>query len=168
MKLSLQRARVAAGARFLARGGVVGLVGLAGLCPSRAFARDPPPAPSLLLGDFGGEHIGASFYDFGGDVQFDCADGWVDPVKTDADGSFTATGTYMPIDPTSSTPPATRAARYRGTLAPQPGAGGREHLTLFVDVGGKTLGPFDLGASAIPLLDSCLDDVDVDAGVSAK
>jgi hypothetical protein len=113
-------------------------------------ASPPPPEPNQLDGIYGGEHAAVSFYDFGVNVEFDCASGWIDtPISLDASGAFTAPGTYTPIEPQSAIVPADQPAIYRGQLH-------GDWLTLEVDVGGQTLGPFHVGLNHVPLIDSCL------------
>jgi hypothetical protein len=113
------------------------------LAPSATSAA--PPDAHALYGDYGGEHAGASFYDFGANVELDCASGWIDgTVFYDATGSFRAVGTLLPVGQG-----APERATYRGRID-------GDQLTLEIVVGDRTLGPFVLRSYGIPLLDSCL------------
>ena len=118
-----------------------------------ACVAPPPPGPP---GDsWGGRGIALSLDAGGGRLEYDCAAGTIDePLRPDAAGRFTASGTHTPghggpdrIDQ----PPASFPARYAGTVR-----GAEMRLEVDVPARDLQLGPFTLRRGAEPVLLRCL------------
>jgi len=79
----------------------------------------PTQTAPVKSGQWGGQHIAMTVAASQTDVEFDCGKATVTgPIDADADGVFTATGTFLPERPGPSTPdpPASRPIRLSGTV----------------------------------------------------
>jgi hypothetical protein len=111
--------------------------------------------PIVLVGDWGGEHIGMVVHSDSATIEYDCAHGAIDEaIRPDSRGRFTATGTYTrehggPIRDDEI--PDEQPARYEGTVF------GRE-LTLKVTLteSGVVIGSYGLERAASPQVFKCL------------
>lgn len=134
-------------ARTIMRPQLLALTLLASACQAAA-----PTASGVLVGGWGGQHVGLELTAAGGTLDYDCAAGTIDePVRVDASGRFTARGTHTPSmgGPERIDVPRPRVpAQYSGRLE-----GAR--LTLSVRVPDE-LGPFTLTRGVEPMLMRCL------------
>jgi hypothetical protein len=54
-------------------------------------------APALVVGDWGGEHLGLRASSSGASLEYDCAAGKIaEPIRPDAAGRFSVTGEHYP------------------------------------------------------------------------
>jgi len=111
-------------------------------------------SPSLLIGTWGGEHVGIAFRGGLAEVKFDCAAGSIDePVYPAKDGSFTARGTFRRGSPG----PVKVGQIYHSETASYSGTVQKHVMTLSVDLeDGSKGGPFILTENASPQLTRCL------------
>ena len=55
------------------------------------------PTPVIALGAWGGSHVSMRVTSAGASLEYDCAEGVIEePLRPDAEGRFTATGTHTP------------------------------------------------------------------------
>ena len=112
-------------------------------------------APSLVHGEWGGEHLGLVVTTARADVEFDCATGWITlPIATDRTGRFEVAGVYSPghggpIREGEEMPehPAVYSGVVRGELM---------SLTVAVPALSATLGPYALRRGAPAGVFKCL------------
>jgi hypothetical protein len=53
--------------------------------------------PALVIGEWGGEHLGLVATDAGADLEYDCATGRIiGPVRPDGSGRFSSPGQFLP------------------------------------------------------------------------
>src|SRR5438132_4057222 len=90
------------------------IIGLLALTP-RSAAESRPMAPGL----WGGDHIRMTIGRAGARLEYDCADSTIDqPIILDANGRFTAKGSYAPAHggPRREGQDASNRARYVGEV----------------------------------------------------
>jgi hypothetical protein len=117
-----------------------------------------PLAPSTanpVTGSWGGDHISLVVGATGGQLEYDCASGWIDgPLLTDAAGGFTAGGYHSPghggPERQGYEPPRLPAV-YSGQIV-----GDVMTLTVKVPSTGIQIGPLTLRRDAQPMLMRCL------------
>lgn len=118
-----------------------------------ADARTAPP--SVILGEWGGDHAGLVATPDSGTLEYDCATGRItEPLRPRSDGSVTALGTHTPghggpvrIDEV----PARRPARYTGRVE-----GDQLSLTVVLTDSAVTVGTFVLVRGRSPHVVKCL------------
>jgi hypothetical protein len=106
------RGRLAASVLLACAASSCGSMGPRATGPGAALAPVKP-------GEWGGQHIALTVAAAKSDVEFDCGKGTISGViETDAEGVFTATGTFLPERPGPTTPnaPASRPMRLTGTV----------------------------------------------------
>lgn len=126
------------------------------LCGCRTAA--PPPAAidqAALTGSWGGTHVSLILTAQGGRLEYDCASGAIlGPVRIDARGDFSASGTHSPgqggPEREGDRPPMLPAS-YSGSVQ-------ADRMTLFVRVPARDIeiGPLTLRRGADPVLFRCL------------
>jgi hypothetical protein len=110
-----------------------------------------------LRGSWGGNHIALVVTETGARIELDCGHGRLDePLRTSADGTFEARGTYVPEagGPAESGKPSTARvliALYKGWTD-----GGQMRLTILVPETGREIGTFSLCSGCQPRLEKCL------------
>jgi hypothetical protein len=106
---------------------------------------DPTPA-QVPVGDWGGTNADLVVTESGATAQFKCgASGQIPlPLRLDASGRFTASGTYDPRLVQGGPRPATYTGRVSGS-----------QLELTVEVDGSALGPFTLFPGRAAAFDVC-------------
>jgi hypothetical protein len=95
----------------------------------------------VVVGEFGGVHVGLALTETGGTIEYDCARGGLfSAVRPDASGRFDVSGTHVRehggptrVGEVPDSQPARYVGRFRG-----------DRLTLQVFVGADTLGTFEL------------------------
>ncbi len=120
-----------------------------------ACAEPRTAPPTVITGDWGGDHAGLVATPDSGTLEYDCAAGRItEPLRPRSDGSFTAIGTHTPghggpirIDEVLPK----RPARYTGLVD-------GDHLTLTVVMtdSAVTVGTFDLWHGRSPHVFKCL------------
>ena len=115
-----------------------------------------PETPSVITGEWGGEHLGLVATDSGATLEYDCATGRISGVvRPDGGGRFSSVGLHFPghggpgIIPPD--PPESRPARYDGTVR-----GDRMTITVTLTDTGEVLGTFTLMHGASPHVFKCL------------
>lgn len=110
---------------------------------------------SPLTGNWGGEHVGLTLQEGGGQLVYDCASGTIaEPLIPVGDGTFSVTGTHTPgqggPDRVGDVPPS-HPARYSGRVD-------GNLMTLRVDVPSRdiAIGPLRLRRGEDPRLLRCL------------
>jgi len=115
-----------------------------------------PEVPALVVGEWGGEHLGLVADADGAELEFDCATGEItEAIVPDAAGEFEVAGFHIPghggpirDDET----PVKLPARFFGTIR-------GDKMTLDITVGAGfdfSLGPFILLRGASPRVFKCL------------
>jgi len=125
----------------------------AGAMLACADARTAPP--SLITGEWGGDHAGLVAMPDSGTMEYDCAAGRItQPLRPLADGSVLALGTHTPghggpvrIDEVLPR----RPARYTGRVD-----GDRLTLTVVMTDSNATVGTFELFRGRSPHVFKCL------------
>jgi hypothetical protein len=103
----------------------------------------PTAPPSVIVGEWGGDHAGLIATADSGTLEYDCAAGRItEPLRPEADGTFAATGTHTPgrggpvrLDD----PPRRRPARYTGRVR-----GDQLTLTVIMTDSAQMVGTFEL------------------------
>ena len=114
-----------------------------------------PEVPSLVAGEWGGEHLGLTATETGANLEFDCAAGTIgEPIRPDDSGDFSVTGVQFPghggpiqVGETIESHP----ARYDGTVR-----GDQMTLTVTLTDSDTSLGSFTLIQDGIPNVTKCL------------
>lgn len=104
-------------------------------------------------GQWGGQHIAMTVAAAGTDVEFDCGKATISGViEADADGGFTATGTFLPERPGPTTPgaPASRPMRATGTVK-----GDEMQVKIVLTDTAEAVGDFSLTLGAAARLVKC-------------
>ena len=141
--------------RFHARGRLAAAVFfgcVASSCGSMGAQPAHVPAP-LKQGEWGGQHIAMTVAASKTDLEFDCGRATVNgTIETDADGAFTAAGTFLPERPGPATPdpPPPRPMRMTGTVA-----GDDMQVKIVLTDQSDDLGTFSLRLGAAPRLVKC-------------
>ena len=112
-------------------------------------------APALVLGDWGGDHLGLIASASGASLEYDCAAGKIsEPMRPDAAGRFTVSGEHYPghggpirIDEEQ----VKRPARYDGLVRNEV-----MWLTVTLTDSNSTLGTFELRYGRSPYVFKCL------------
>lgn len=112
-------------------------------------------APALVLGDWGGDHLGLVASASGASLEYDCAAGKIsEPMRPDAAGRFTVSGEHYPghggpirIDEEQ----VKRPARYDGLVRNEV-----MWLTVTLTDSNSTLGTFELRYGRSPYVFKCL------------
>lgn len=106
-----------------------------------------------LAGDWGGPHVALTLGDSRGRIEYDCAHGTLDAaVMPGPSGAFSVSGTHVREHggpERIGDAPESAPARYDGTVS-------GDHMTLRVQSGATTLGPFALQRGAPAQLFKCL------------
>ena len=113
------------------------------------------PTPTVAPGSWGGSHVTMEVTSGGARLEYDCAEGVIEePLRPDADGRFTATGTHTPGHGgpirEGEILPAFRA-RYDGRVEDE-----RMSLRVTLTETGVVLGSFELRRGSSGLLVRCL------------
>ena len=110
--------------------------------------------PALLIGPWGGPHVGVLFQGGLAEVRFDCASGTIDvPVYPAKDGMFEARGTYREGAPG----PVRVGQIFRSQPATYSGTVTKDAMTLSIALeDGTMIGPFSLTRGAPPQINRCL------------
>lgn len=111
--------------------------------------------PSVITGDWGGDHAGLIATADSGTLEYDCAAGRItEPLRPGSDGSFMAAGTHTPghggpvgIDETLPKRPATYTGRVDGDLLT---------LTVVMTDSNVAVGTFQLVRGRSPHVFKCL------------
>jgi hypothetical protein len=111
--------------------------------------------PTLITGEWGGDHAGLIATPDSGTMEYDCAVGRItEPMRPDGDGQFTVIGTHTPghggpirIDEVLPK----RPARYTGRVA-----GDKLTLTVVMTDSAVTVGTFELVRGRSPRVFKCL------------
>ncbi len=126
------------------------VVALAGEGPCSGVVAPATSAP--VPGAWGGAHAALTLSDSGGTIEYDCAHGTLGVLRTDAVGRFDVAGTHVRehggpvrVDDTIEAQPARYVGQVTATV-----------MTLRVQVGPDTLGPFELVRGKQPQLFKCL------------
>ncbi len=112
-----------------------------------------PPEGSLLTRSWGGTHIGITFTESGGAIEYDCARGTInEPVRIGSNGSFVASGFHFrghggPVRINEISDSVT--ARYSGTVH-------NNVMSILVRLPADSLGPYSLVQDASPRVFRCL------------
>ena len=112
-------------------------------------------APALVVGDWGGDHLGLSASTSGGRLEYDCAAGKIsEPMRPDAAGRFSVSGEHYPgqggpvrIDEEQ----VKRPARYDGLVRNEV-----MWLTVTLTDSNAALGTFELRYGRSPYVFKCL------------
>lgn len=120
-----------------------------------AVACMAPEVPSLIEGDWGGQHIGMVATENGASLDFDCAVGTIgEPIRPDDSGDFSVTGVQFPghggaikVGDTIESHP----ARYEGTVQ-----GNQMTLTITLTDSDTEVGTFSLEQDGPPAVVKCL------------
>ena len=100
------------------------------------------PTTPVKAGQWGGPHIAMTVAPSKTDIEFDCGKATVSgAIDADADGAFTANGTFMPErpGPTSPDAPPSRPMRMTGTAK-----GDDMRVTIVLTDRNETIGDFSL------------------------
>ena len=113
------------------------------------------PTPVIAPGPWGGSHLRMDVSSAGARLEYDCAEGVIEePLRPDAEGRFTATGTHTPGHGgpirVGEILPALRA-RYDGRVD-----GEEMRLLVTLTETGAMLGTFELRRGSSGLLTRCL------------
>ncbi len=128
---------------------------IVGLVAPALWACSDPQVPSVITGNWGGDHAGLIATADSGTLEYDCAAGRItEPLRPASDGRFVALGTHTPghggpirideIEPK-------RPARYTGRIA-----GNALTLTVVMTDSNVTVGTFDLVRGRSPHVFKCL------------
>ena len=148
MELEAGRSSAEAGMSFRAALAMVLVGTFLGACSQTGV-------PIVVIGDWGGEHIGMVVRSESATIEYDCAHGTIDEaIRPDSRGRFTATGTYTqehggPIR--EGEIPDQQPARYDGEVF-----SGKMTLEVTLTESGVLIGPFALERAASPQVFKCL------------
>jgi hypothetical protein len=114
-----------------------------------------PEIPTVVTGEWGGEHLGLVVSGDGADLEYDCALGRISgEVRPDGNGRFSVLGVYFPghggPDPVPD-PQTGRPARYDGSVR-----GDKMTLMVTLTDTGDFVGMFSLIRGASPHVLKCL------------
>jgi Tfp pilus assembly protein PilV len=130
------------------------------IIPNKPPAATPVPAPAqtasaIKNGTWGGQHITMTVSSAAIALEFDCAHGSINqPVKVDAKGSFSASGSYTmehggPIRVGEA--PNTHPANYSGTIS-----GASMTLNIILTDTKQTMGSYSLAYGSSGMVFKCL------------
>ena len=111
--------------------------------------------PIVVIGDWGGEHIGMVVRSESATIEYDCAHGTIDEaIRPDSRGLFAARGTYTqehggPIR--EGEIPDQQPARYEGNVF-----SGKMTLEVTLTESGVVIGRYELERAASPQVFKCL------------
>jgi hypothetical protein len=143
MRLVQARRRLAAAIFF---GCVASSCGSTGAQPGHVRAL-------LKQGEWGGLHIAMTVAASKTDIEFDCGKATITgAIETDADGAFTASGTFLPErpGPTTPDPPPSRPMRMTGTAT-----GDDMQVTIALTDQNEEIGTFSLRLGTAARLTKC-------------
>ena len=146
MRLINAKGRFAASVLVACAASSCGSMGPRGTLPGPAMA----PVKS---GQWGGPHISMTVAASKTDIEFDCGKATISgAMDADADGAFTATGTFLPERAGPSTPdaPASRPMRVTGTAK-----GDDMQVKIVLTDKDETVGDFSLAFGTVPRLFKC-------------
>ena len=146
MRLMNARGRLAASVLVACAASSCGSMGPRGTLPGPAMA----PVKS---GQWGGPHIAMTVAASKTDIEFDCGKATISgAIDADADGAFTATGTFLPEHPGPVTPdaPASRPMRVTGTVK-----GDEMQVKIVLTDKDETIGDFSLALGTAARLFKC-------------
>lgn len=115
-----------------------------------------PEMPALVVGEWGGDHLGLVADTDGAELEFDCATGEIsEAIIPDSDGRFSVAGFHSPGHGgpiREDEEPVTLPAQFHGTIR-----GDRMTLDIMVGTGfDVALGPFTLIRGGSPRVLKCL------------
>jgi hypothetical protein len=146
MRLINVRGRVAAALLVACAASSCGSMGPRGTLPGQT------PAP-IKAGQWGGPHIAMTVASSKTDIEFDCGKAAISgAIDADADGAFTATGTFLPERPGPTTPdaPASRPMRVTGTVK-----GDEMQIKIVLTDKDEAIGDFSLALGTAARLFKC-------------
>jgi hypothetical protein len=112
-------------------------------------------SPSLITGDWGGEHLGLIATTVGADLEYDCAAGKISqPIRPDSRGRFVVVGEHYPGHGGPirvGEEQVKRPARYDGVVRD-----GAMTLTVTLTDSNETIGTFTLVYGRSPFVFKCL------------
>jgi hypothetical protein len=146
MRLINARGRLAASVLFACAASSCGSMGPRGTLPGPAIGPVKP-------GEWGGPHIAMTVAAAKTDIEFDCGKATISgALDADADGAFTAAGTFLPERPGPTGPdaPASRPMRVTGTVK-----GDQMQVKIVLTDKDEAIGDFSLALGTLARLFKC-------------